>query len=58
MNKKKAAKQKDNPVYTQQGDSALLESTGTNPPDADQSARQASPFRAGKDSAADEVREK
>ena len=35
MNKKKAAKQKDNPVYTQQDDSALLESTGTNPPDAD-----------------------
>ncbi|MBA3994615.1 MAG: hypothetical protein C0469_13905 [Cyanobacteria bacterium DS2.3.42] len=35
MNKKKAAKGKNNPVYTQQDDSALLESTGTNPPDAD-----------------------
>ncbi len=31
MNKKKAAKGKNNPVYTQQDDSALLESTGTNP---------------------------
>jgi hypothetical protein len=35
MNKKKAANRKENPVYTQQDDSALLESTGTNPPDAD-----------------------
>lgn len=35
MNKKKPAKGKNNPVYTQQDDSELLESTGTNPPDAD-----------------------
>lgn len=33
MNKK--TKRKDNPVYTQQDDSALFENTGTNPPDAD-----------------------
>ncbi len=32
---KKKTKRKDNPVYTQQDDSALLENTGTNPPDAD-----------------------
>ena len=41
MKKKKAAKVgadkegKENPVYTQQDDSELLDSTGTNPPDAD-----------------------
>lgn len=38
MDKKKAAKAQkktDNPVYTEQDDSALLNSTGTNPSDAD-----------------------
>ena len=41
MNNKKASnagadkKGKENPVYTQQDDSELLESTGTKPPDAD-----------------------
>ena len=35
MKSKKVAKRKDNPVYTQQDDTDLLESTGTNPPDAD-----------------------
>lgn len=38
MNKKKASKRmekQENPVYTQQDDSALLESKGNNQPDAD-----------------------
>ncbi len=35
MNKNKAEKSKENPVYTQQDDSALLNSTGTNASDAD-----------------------
>ncbi|HIA50686.1 MAG TPA: hypothetical protein EYN91_01130 [Candidatus Melainabacteria bacterium] len=35
MDKKKAKKRTENPVYTQQDDSELLEATGNNPPDAD-----------------------
>jgi hypothetical protein len=35
MDKKKARKRTENPVYTQQDDSELLEATGNNPPDAD-----------------------
>jgi len=35
MKDKKGAKKKENPVYTQQDDSELLDSKGNNSPDAD-----------------------
>lgn len=35
MSNKKGAKRKDNPVYTEQDDTALLDETGNNQPDAD-----------------------
>lgn len=35
MDKKKTRTRTENPVYTQQDDSELLEATGNNPPDAD-----------------------